>query len=465
MTTPVDREPPLASARAGGGSGGRTRSSPLAEGEEAQALIEALTDDGRGLARVGGKVVFVEGALPGETVRLRYGRRRRRYDTARLVEVLNPSPARVTPPCPYFGTCGGCALQHLAPEAQVRAKQQILSEQFRRLGGGLEPEQWLAPVTGPVWGYRRRARLGVRVVPKKGGVLVGFRERARSYITGLDACLVLEPSLSALLPALRELVAGLSAPDRLPQIEVCAGDAAAALVFRHLVPLTEADRERLRAFGARYGVQIYLQPGGPESVAPLYPERPAPLEYVLEDFGLVLAFGPTDFVQVNAAVNRAMVRQAVEWLEPAPDESVLDLFCGLGNFTLPLARRAGRVLGLEVDPGLVERARANATRNGLANAEFRQADLYALEGSGGFGDFHFDKLLIDPPRSGAMEAIKRLPEPGPRRIVYVSCFPATLARDSAYLVRSRGYRLVAAGILDMFPHTRHVESMAVFVRA
>ncbi len=445
----------------------RDRLAPAAEAEEAQAVVEALTDDGRGLARVAGKVVFVDGALPGETVRLRYRRRRRRYDTARLVEVLHPSPERVTPPCPFFGTCGGCTLQHLAPEAQVRAKQQILAEQFRRLGGGLEPGVWLAPVTGPVWGYRRRARLGVRVVPKKGGVLVGFRERAHSYITGLDACLVLEPRLSALLPALRELVAGLSAPDRLPQIELAAGDAEAALVFRHLVPLTDADRERLRDFGTRHGVQIYLQPAGPQSVTPLYPERPAPLEYALEDFGLVLAFGPTDFIQVNAAVNRAMVRQAVAWLDPGPHEAVLDLFCGLGNFTLPLARRAGRVLGLEASADLVTRARANAARHGLANAEFRVADLYAPEAGegGGWGDFHFDKLLIDPPRSGAMEAIKRLPEPGPKRIVYLSCYPATLARDSAYLVHARGYRLAAAGILDMFPHTRHVESMAVFVRA
>lgn len=436
---------------------------PETGGDLVRAHIESLTDDGRGVARVAGKVVFVEGALPGEEVWLRYRKRRRHYDTAVVVEVLRPSPDRVVPPCPHYGSCGGCALQHLAPEAQVRVKQQILAEQLRRLGG-VEPERWLAPVTGPAWGYRRRARLGVRFVPKKGGVLVGFRERAHSFITGLETCPVLEPRLSSLLPALRALIADLSCPDRIPQIEVAAGDAAAALVFRHLVPLREADLERLRAFAERNRIQVYLQPAGPDSVQPLWPERPEPLEYALEEFGLRLQFRPTDFIQVNAAINRRLVHQAVEWLEPGPQEAVLDLFCGLGNFTLPLARRAGRVLGLEADAALVDGARNNAVLNGITNAEFSPADLYS-EGLGAWwGDFRFDKLLIDPPRSGAMEAIKRLPEPGPARIVYVSCYPATLARDSRYLVAVRGYRLAAAGVLDMFPHTRHVESMAVFIR-
>ncbi len=435
-----------------------------ADGEEARARIESLIDDGRGLARVAGKVVFVEGALPGEEVRLRYRKRRQHYDTASLVEVLQPSVERVIPRCPYFGTCGGCALQHLAPEAQVRTKQQILAEQLERLGGGLRPERWLAPVTGPVWGYRRRARLGVRFVPKKGGVLVGFRERAHSFITGLDACPVLEPRLSTLLPALRELLAGLSCPDRIPQIEAAAGEEAVALVIRHLVALHGTDLVRLRAFAKQNRAQLYLQPADPNSVRPLWPEQPEPLAYALEEFDLHLRFRPIDFIQVNAAINRSMVHQALAWLELRPEDAVLDLFCGLGNFTLPLARRAGRVLGLEANPALVEGAQHNAALNGITNAEFRQADLYTESSEAWWGDFRFDKLLIDPPRSGAMEAIKRLPEPGPARIVYVSCYPATLARDSRYLVEVRGYRLVAAGVLDMFPHTRHVESMAVFVR-
>jgi 23S rRNA (uracil1939-C5)-methyltransferase len=436
---------------------------PAAAPATVVARIESLADDARGVARIDGKVTFVDGALPGETVRLRLRKRRRRYDTAALVEVLAPSPERVVAPCPHFGTCGGCSLQHLVPAAQIRAKQDILAQSLSHLAR-VAPEHWLAPLTGPVWYYRRRARLGVRYLPQKGGALVGFRERRSSYVTPLGDCPVLDGRAARLLPELKTLVESLSCPDRIPQIEVAAADAALALVFRHLTTLTDADRGALRAFAERHAVQVMLQPGGPESIEPLWPQQPAPLAYRLAEYDVTLEFGPADFVQVNAAMNAQVVAQALALLEPGPADAVLDLFCGLGNFTLPLARRAGRVLGIESDAGLVAAARANAARNGLANAGFRTADLYAEAGPAPWAGFELDKLLLDPPRSGAMAAVKRLAAARPARIVYVSCYPSTLARDSAYLVNVLGYRLAAAGVMDMFPHTSHVESMALFLR-
>ena len=432
--------------------------------DAAATTVESLSHDGRGVAHVGGKAVFIEGALPGEEVRFRYLNRRRRYDNGAALEILSPGPDRVPPPCPHFGACGGCSLQHLRPEAQIRAKQQALAEQLRGIGK-VQPESWLAPVTGPAWGYRRRARLGARFVPKNGGVLVGFRARRRSFIANLDACPVLEPRISGLLPQLRALVAALSCPDRIPQIEVAVGADAAALVFRHLVPLADRDLELLRAFGARHTVQIHLQGGGPESVRALWPDEAPALFYRLPEHDIKIYFRPTDFIQINDQVNRRAVAQAIALLDPGPRDTALDLFCGLGNFTLPLARRVQGVLGIEAEPGLVEGARRNAAANGVANAEFRAANLYdAVSAAPPWGDLRFDKLLLDPPRSGAIEAIKLLPSPGPERIVYISCYPVTLARDSEYLVHARGYRLAAAGVMDMFPHTSHVESMAMFVR-
>ncbi len=429
----------------------------------AEARAESFSHDGRGVARVNGKATFIEGALPGETVRFRYQNRHRSYDNGRLVEVVTPSPDRVTPRCPHFGVCGGCSLQHMSPEAQLTAKQQVLVEQLERLGK-VKPETWLAPLAGPAWGYRRRARLGVRRVPSKGGVQVGFREKRKSFIANLESCAVLAPRVSALLPALRQLITNLSCPDRIPQVEVAAGDNDTALVFRHLVPLTENDRTQLHAFGEQHGVQIYLQPHGPESLETLWPNAPTPLYYRLPEFEVSIQFRPTDFIQVNAELNAAMVHQALALLELKPEDRVLDLFSGLGNFTLPLARRAGQVLGIEADAELIEGARANAARNGLNNVEFRAGNLYDETGPSPWESYTFNKLLLDPPRSGAMEAIRRLAEPLPERIVYVSCYPATLARDAEYLVRVFGYRLAAAGAMDMFPHTSHVESMALFVR-
>lgn len=433
-------------------------------GDTAITVVESLTHDARGVAHIDGKTTFIEGALPGERVRFRYHSKRPRYDTGTTLEVLERSPDRVEPPCPHYSSCGGCSLQHLTAPAQVRAKQKILAETLEHVGR-VEPRQWLAPIEGPPTGYRRRARLGVRLVPKKGGVLVGFRERRHSYITPLDSCLTLDPRLGTLLPALRNTIGKLSRPDRIPQVELSAADSGCAAVFRHLEPLTPADLEHLRLFAKTNAITAYLQPGNPSTVHALWP-RPAPvLSYYLPDFDVNLAVAPTDFIQVNGAVNRQLVTQAVTLLELIPADRALDLFCGLGNFTLALARQAGYVLGVEADAGLIARARANARTNALANVEFQAADLYGDDGLEFLRGGRWTKLLLDPPRAGAMEVIKALPADGPQRIVYVSCNPATLARDSEYLVRVLGYRLEAAGVADMFPQTSHVESIALFVRA
>lgn len=427
-------------------------------------MIESINHDGLGVARVDGKVTFIEGALPGERVHFVLRRHRKSYDLGRMLKILESSPDRTVPRCRYFGICGGCSLQHLRPEAQLPAKERLLSDNLRRIGK-VETETWLVPLTGPYWGYRRRARLGVRVVENKGGVVVGFREKARSFITPLNSCDVLDPRVGTLLPALRDLIAGLSRPDRIPQVEVAAGDKAVALVFRHLVPLTEEDDARLTAFGETRFVQIFRQPGSPDDLVPIWPNPPRPLMYRLPKYHLELQFAPTDFVQVNAELNQAMVHQAIRLLNPQPSDRVLDLFCGLGNFSLALARRAGQVTGLEVEPALVAKAVENAARNGLGNTDFRQADLYDPDTSSPWGDEYFDLWLLDPPRTGAIELVKRLPaNHGPRRIVYVSCSPSTLARDSEVLVHAKGYRLRAAGVLDMFPQTSHVEAMALFER-
>jgi 23S rRNA (uracil1939-C5)-methyltransferase len=428
-----------------------------------EATVESLGFDGRGVTHLEGKAVFIEGALPGERVRFQYLNRQKSYDNARLTELLDASPDRVTPSCPHFGVCGGCDLQHLRPEKQIQLKQGILAEQFAHIGK-VQPETWLDPITGPAFGYRRRARLGVRLVPALGGMQIGFRERHKRYLTNLSACPVLEPKISALLPALRTLTGALSCAHRLPQIEVASGDESSALVFRHLLPLTDSDKAQLRAFGESHDIQIYIQPESPDSIVALWPENPAELFYRLPEFDVEIRFRPADFVQINADINRKTVGQAVRLLELSGNETVLDLFCGLGNFTLPLARRAGRVLGVEGEASLIAGARRNAELCGITNAEFMVANLYEAAGPAPWTDFHADRLLLDPPRGGAMEAIKRLADPLPSRIVYVSCHPATLARDSEYLVHTLGYRLAAAGVMDMFPQTSHVESMALFIR-
>jgi 23S rRNA (uracil1939-C5)-methyltransferase len=437
-----------------------TSTTDTAPADIAVVTVDGLTHDGRGVARLDGKVVFVEGALPGEKVKIKFGRRRNRYDNAALLEIVEPSAQRRTPPCAHFGVCGGCSMQHVDSEVQVGYKQQSLREQLARIGK-VEPEHWLDPLTGPTFHYRRRARLGARYVVKKGATFVGFREKQKSYLTNLDDCLVLDETVAKWLPDLRVLIDGLEDRERVPQIEVAVGDNARALVFRHLVPLNAHDQDKLVRFGQAHEVQIFAQSGGPETILPLWPAQPEPLFYRAVD-GSQIFFRPTDFIQVNSAVNAKMVEQALALLEVQPQDYVLDLFAGLGNFTLPLARRAARVLGVEGGDALVEGARHNARVNNLTNVEFRTANLFADDASASWQDFAFTKLLLDPPRTGSIEVIKQLREPLPERIVYVSCYPATLARDAQYLVQVLGYRMSAAGAMDMFPHTSHVESMALF---
>lgn len=439
---------------------GRRRRKPF-ESIELILTIESLANDGRGVARHEGKTVFVNGALPGEEVHCEIRKRRSKYDEAVITEVIKASPDRVTPRCSAADVCGGCSLQHMSGDAQIHAKQQILLDTLMHIGK-VKPQTILPPLQGPHWNYRRKARLGVRVVPKKGGVLVGFREARSSYIAVLDQCEILDGRFSQLIIPLQELIAELSISRRIPQIEVAAGDDTAVLVFRHLEPLTENDLGLLREFGCAHDLHIMLQPGGPDSIEALYPETQGLLAYRLEDWDVEVRFRPTDFTQVNAGINRLMLTRALELLAPEEGDDVLDLFCGVGNFTLPLARVSSHVTGIEGDAVLVKMARDNAGHNGLNNAAFITADLYDEPLDGTWLHRKWDRILLDPPRSGAIEVISRLPELEPKRIVYVSCNPATLARDAAVLVSEHGYALSAAGVMDMFPHTNHVESIAVF---
>ncbi len=435
----------------------------VAAAEPFTVRIEDLTHEGHGVARREGKAVFVEGALPGEEVRCAYTTRRGRRDEARVLEVLTPAPERVEPRCVHFGLCGGCALQHLDPAAQLARKQRWLLDSLAHIGK-VEPERVLEPLTGPVWGYRRRARLGVKYVTQKGRVLVGFRERRGPYVADLRRCEVLDERVGGLLEELARLIETLSVRDRLPQIEVAGGDAVMSLNFRVLAPPSEADLAQLRSFGERHGFALYLQPGGSDSVRALETSPAPPVSsYRLAD-GLELEFQPQHFIQINAALNRALVERTGELLEIGPGDRLLDLFCGLGNFTLALARRAREVVGVEGDGGLVEWAKRNATRNGVANAVFYAANLAGDLTGQPWTQGGYDKILLDPPRSGALELMPWMATLGARRIVYVSCHPATLARDVGELVHRSGYRLESAGVLDMFPHTAHVESMAVLAR-
>jgi 23S rRNA (uracil1939-C5)-methyltransferase len=426
---------------------------------EAQGVVRAAPS----AAPVAGKVAFVAGALPGERIGFRRVSFHRSHDEAELVEVLEPSPHRVTPRCAHFGVCGGCALQHLDAGAQLAAKQQELAENLARIGA-VTPEEWLPPLLGPVWNYRRRARLSSRYVSKKGRSLVGFREKQGKYVADVTRCEVLAEPVASLVGALGEMLTGLERRESIPQIEVALSDGEGVLVLRVLDPLPEPDLDALRAFEQRHGLRLLLQPGGLDTVQPLTP-GPVDLHYRLDEFDLRLDFGPTDFVQVNGAINQAMVARAIELLEVQPTDRVLDLYCGLGNFTLPLARRAAAVVGVEGDAGLIGRARANAARNGIANAAFHVADL-SVEPDPGLPWVRggYDKVLLDPPRVGAREVLSAVAHIAPRRVVYISCHTGSLARDLGILTRDHGYRLRAAGVLDMFPHTTHVESMAVLER-
>jgi len=427
-----------------------------------EAVIESIDHEGIGVAHVDGKVTFIDGGVTGERVAFVRRRSRGNFDLGSVTQVLRPSAQRVEPRCRYFGTCGGCAMQHVEPAAQVAAKQRVLEDNLERLGK-VKPETILPPVMGPAWRYRNRARLSVHYVAKKGGVLVGLHERRSSFVADTMSCEVLPPAVSRLIPELRAMFTSMTLRDRLPQIELAVGDAVTVLVLRHLEPLPEDDRGKLRDFADRHGIQWWLQPKGPDSAHPWYPVDAPALDYRLPEFGLTLAFGPTEFTQVNAGVNRILVKRAVDLLDPRPGERVGDLFCGLGNFSLALATRGADVVGIEGAPALVARAEANARANGLAErATFLAHDLYA-DAEGALARLgRIDKLLVDPPRDGAVEICKALAEDGPRRIVYVSCSPSTLARDAGILVNVKGYRLEAAGVANMFPHTGHVESIALF---
>ena len=424
-------------------------------------VVLALSHDGQGIVR-DGKTALVAGALPGETIRYRRVRRHSQYDEARLEAVLEPAATRVPARCAHFDICGGCALQHLDHVRQLELKQQQLAESLERIGR-LTPQRWLEPIQTSPWAYRRRARLGVKYVRKKERVLVGFRERASHLIASLERCEVLAAPIGTLITPLAQLIGELSVRERLPQIEVAVGEDAAALVLRVLQAPSEPDLERLRAFEREHGVRFYLQSGGLETVRAL--TEPAPrLTYRLPDAGIELEFGPTDFIQVNAEANRTLVAAAPLLLEVRADSRVLDLYCGLGNFSLPLARRAAHVVGIEGDAALVEHARANARRNGIDNAEFHRADLSGAELAGApWLHEPFTHVLLDPPRAGARAMLPRIAQLAPQRLLYVSCHPGTLARDLGILVHEHGFDLIAAGVVDMFAHTAHVESLAVLM--
>ncbi len=402
--------------------------------------------------------MFVEGALPGEQAAVRIFQAKPKYDVGRATTVLAQSAGRRVPRCAHFGVCGGCATQHADERTQMAAKQRWLEDCLERIGK-VKPETLLPIVYGPEWGYRNRARLSVRRVPSRGGVLIGFRERRSTFIADMRECPVLPESVAQLLPPLRLLIENLSVRERLPQIEVAAGDNATALVFRHLLPLNSQDQVLLREFSDIHRVQVWLQPSGPDSAQPLDPAN-GELYYELPEFGVRIRFRPTEFTQVNFAMNRVLVSRALRLLEPQPGERIADLFCGLGNFSLPMAARGAHVVGFEGNAELVRRAQANAAANVLV-AQFETVDLFKT-GVTAFGPF--EKVLLDPPREGAVELIKSFPESWPRRIVYVSCDPATLARDAGMLVHTLGFRLAAAGVVNMFPHTAHVESTALFER-
>ena len=425
-----------------------------------ETQIEGLSHDGRGVARIEGKVWFVEGALPGETVSVKRLKGRRSYSTGVVDSIIVKSADRVKPKCGYFGICGGCAVQHLSYAGQLDFKKQVVSDAL--VGAQVPLPDQIDILSADPWAYRRRARLGVRYVPKKGGALVGFRERNNSYITGLESCDVLVKSVSDLLPSLRGLIEQISVRDQLPQIEVAVGENATALVFRHLKPLTDPDRDALAAFGEIHQTQIFTQSKGPKTVTAVWPTEPDSLNYPLEKFGLTIEFSPVDFVQINGAINEKLVEIITSWLELNHQDEVLDLFCGLGNFSLATAQSAKKVLGVEGEPSLVQKAELNASRNQIQNATFRTRDLFD-SGIADWSEGNFSKVIVDPPRSGAREALKRVVDDvKPEAIAYVSCNPATLARDSADLIESGIYRLDRLLVADMFPHTAHVETAALF---
>lgn len=429
-----------------------------------QVRIQDLSHDGRGIARVDGKIVFVEGALPNEEVRFEYLKKRKDYDEAIVHEVIQASPERVTPACPHFGVCGGCSLQHLSPKGQLKYKQQHWLHLMQKMGGGL-PDETITPIQTEVWNYRRKARLGVKYVAKKNKVLLGFREKRNpQYLMDMEECLILHSQFSKHLPELKHLLNQLPSAKSIAQIELAVGEEC-ALVFRNLAPLSAEDEYLIEEFAKASQYKIYLQPKGPDSLQLFYPkDANFSMSFKIPEFDVSITFEPLDFIQVNQRMNEAMIRQALDLLEVKSDDRVLDLFCGLGNFTLPLAKRAAYVYGVEGYAPMIARAQQNAKVQGIENIEFLVADLQDPEASKQLEAFHFNKILLDPPRDGAQAVVEAMGQLCPERIVYVSCHPATLARDAEILRKQFGYRMIKGGVMDMFPHTNHIESMALFVK-
>nr|WP_294840104.1 23S rRNA (uracil(1939)-C(5))-methyltransferase RlmD [uncultured Methylotenera sp.] len=435
------------------------------------AVIESLDQEGRGVTRYEGKTIFVDGALPGEKVTFQSQRIKPSYEVANVVEVLKQSNQRVTPKCPHFGVCGGCKLQHLDFAAQVATKQRLLESDLWHIGK-VKAENMLPPLYGPTWGYRHKARLSVKYVEKKQRVLVGFNEKATRFVADMNSCEVLVPEVSALIAPLQDLIVQLSIRDKLPQIELAVGEAdtsahtgkpVVVLILRIMAPLTAQDETLLKAFADAHSVQVWTQTKGPDTIKPFYPLGDSQLQYSLPEFDLTYPFKPNEFTQVNPQINQVMIRRAMQLLKPQAHEKIADFFCGIGNFTLPIARSGAQVLGLEGLANLVERANESAQLNEIKHVKFGVADLFKMTPEALTELGRFDKWLVDPPRDGAFELVKALDDSNqPESIVYVSCNPATLARDAGVLVNEKGYQLKAAGVINMFPHTAHVESIALF---
>lgn len=437
----------------------RRKKKPL---QEHEAVVESLSHDGKGICRIEGKVIFVSGALPGERIRFSFRPHKKNHDDGNLVEVLEASPDRIEPKCKHYGVCGGCSFMHLSSEKQIEEKQKVLIDGLKHIGK-VEANEILPPLTTNPWGYRRKARLGVKYVYKKEKVLVGFRERAAPYLAELEQCEVLHPDAGMRLLSFSKIIRELSCYEKIAQIEVAIADDISAFVFRNLVELTDDDKEKLIAYAKKEGIAIYLQPKGPDTVAPLYPENPK-LQYSLSEYDVTLDFQPTDFTQVNQDINPKMIKLALELLALEKTDHVLELFCGLGNFTLPMARFAKQITGVEGDANLIERANKNAEQNNIINTDLHVANLMEDVSASDWLKPSYDKLLLDPPRSGAKEMMPYIAKMGIKHIVYVSCNPSTLARDAGMLVNEMGYTLEKAGIMDMFPHTAHVESIALFTK-
>ncbi|KJH67163.1 23S rRNA (uracil(1939)-C(5))-methyltransferase RlmD [Chromobacterium violaceum] len=432
------------------------------------ALVESLDHEGRGVAHVDGKTLFIDGALPYEKVIYSSYRKKPSYENAQTSAVLKESFMRADPRCPHFGVCGGCSMQHVEFTAQVAIKQRVLEDNLKRIGK-VKAERVLTPIAGPAWHYRHRARLSARMVAKKGGVLVGFHEKSSSYIAEMRECHILPKHISDLIMPLREMIATLSISQRMPQVEVAVGDKLDILVFRNMDDITDADFAILKAFSDKHGaaerpLQIWLQPKGPDTCYPIYPLDAPKLTYSMPEFAVEMPYYPTEFTQVNPQINAVMVARALKFLDPQPGERIADMFCGIGNFTLPIARSGAVVHGMEGSQPLVRRAVENSTHNGLQDkVSYEMANLFDVTEESFAALGKFDKMLVDPPRDGAVQLLKAITEEtAPQRIVYVSCNPSTLARDAGVLVHTKGYTLKAAGIINMFPHTAHVESVAWF---